>query len=210
MENRQRCPWMFKVPEYLPYHDHEWGTPNHEDNIHFEFLVMENFQAGLSWSTVFTKRENYRKSFAGFDPEKVARFTENKIEKLVQNPGIIRNRQKIKAVVNNAKRFLEVQNEFGSFDKYIWGFVNGKPIVKGWRRNSQIPVTNKASDNLSADLKKRGFQFVGSTIMYAHMQTLGLVNDHLVSCFRFEEIIRIYETQNSHRGRRAYKIGLKN
>lgn len=179
---------MFKVPEYLPYHDHEWGTPNHDDLVHFEFLTMENFQAGLSWPMIFKKRENYRQAFAGFDPIKVARFTEKRIEKLVLDASIIRNRQKIKAVVNNAKRFQEVQQEFGSFDKYIWGFVDGKPIVKGWKQNSQIPVTNKASDKLSIDLKKRGFQFVGSTTMYAHMQTFGLVNDHLVSCFRFSEI----------------------
>lgn len=192
MDTKQRCTWMFKVPEYLPYHDHEWGKPNHEDQTHFEFLTMENFQAGLSWSTVFLKRKNYRKAFAEFDPEKVARYTEKKIEKLVLDPSIIRNRQKIKAVVNNAKRFLEVQNEFGSFDKYIWEFVNGKPIVKGWKSNSLIPVTNKVSDKLSLDLKQRGFQFVGSTTMYAHMQTFGLVNDHLVTCFRFEEINKMY------------------
>lgn len=187
MKEKQRCTWMFKVPEYLPYHDHEWGVPNHDDQVHFEFLVMENFQAGLSWSTVFLKRENYRKAFA--NPQKVARFNDKKIEKLVQDSSIIRNRQKIKAVVNNAKHFLEVQNEFGSFDKYIWGFVDGKPIVKGWKRNSQVPVTNKASDKLSLDLKERGFQFVGSTTVYAHMQTFGLVNDHLVTCFRFKELI---------------------
>lgn len=193
MEEKTRCPWMFKIPEYLPYHDHEWGTPNHDDTAHFEFLVMENFQAGLSFAAVFRKRDNYRKVFAGFDPAKVARFTPAKVEKLVLNPSIIRNRQKIKAVVNNAKRFLEVQNEFGSFDKYIWSFVDGKPIVKGWKNNNQIPTTNKASDKLSIDLKNRGFQFVGSTTMYAHMQTFGLVNDHVVSCFRFEEINRLYD-----------------
>jgi DNA-3-methyladenine glycosylase I len=192
MEDKQRCPWMFKVPQYLPYHDHEWGTPNHEDLVHFEFLTMENFQAGLSWSTVFLKRENYRKAFSGFDPEKVARFTEKKIEKLVLDPSIIRNRQKIIAVVNNAKRFMEVQNDFGTFDNYMWGFVDGKPIVKGWKKNSQVPITNKTSDKLSADLKQRGFQFVGSTTIYAHMQTFGLVNDHLVSCFRFEEVNKMY------------------
>jgi len=192
IDNKPRCPWMFKVPEYLPYHDHEWGVPNHDDRLHFEFLVMENFQAGLSWGVVFKKRENYRKAFAGFDPSKVACFTEKRIEKLVINPGIIRNRQKIKAVVNNAKRFLELQKEFVTFDTYLWSFLKGKPIVKGWKKNSQIPVTNKASDQISADLKKRGFQFVGSTTIYAHMQTFGLVNDHLVSCFRFEEINRMY------------------
>ena len=189
---KPRCPWMFKVPEYLPYHDHEWGTPSHDDRAHFEFLVMENFQAGLSFATVFRKRGNYRKAFGDFDPAKVARFTDKKVEKLVLDPSIIRNRQKIKAVVNNAKRFLEVQQEFGSFDAYIWTFVGGKPIVKGWKKATQIPVTNKASDKLSIDLKKRGFQFVGSTTMYAHMQTFGLVNDHVVSCFRFEEINGMY------------------
>ena len=196
MDNKQRCTWMFKVPEYLPYHDHEWGTPNHDDLVHFEFLAMENFQAGLSWSTVFLKRENYRKVFSGFEPEKVARFTEQKIEKLVLNPAIIRNRQKIKAVVNNAKCFIKVQEEFVSFDNYIWGFVDGKPIAKGWEKNSHVPVTNKASDKLSLDLKQRGFQFVGSTTMYAHMQTFGLVNDHLVSCFRFEEINQMHSQRS--------------
>jgi DNA-3-methyladenine glycosylase I len=190
VDGKPRCPWMFKVPEYLPYHDHEWGTRNHDDGAHFEFLVMENFQAGLSWAAVFRKRENYRKAFAGFDPVKVARFSEAKIDKLAQDARIIRNRQKIKAVVNNAKRFLEVQKEFGSFDAYLWRFVNGKPIAKAWKRQAQIPVTNKVSDKLSADLKKRGFQFVGSTTMYAHMQTFGLVNDHVVSCFRFSELTR--------------------
>jgi DNA-3-methyladenine glycosylase I len=193
MEEKQRCPWQFKIPEYLPYHDLEWGTPNHDDQSHFEFLVMENFQAGLSFSMIFKKRENYKKAFAGFDPVKVARFTPSKIEKLVLNPSIIRNRQKIKAVVNNAKRFLEVQNEFGSFDKYIWSFVDGKPIVKGWKRTSQIPVTNKVSDKLSIDLKKRGFQFVGSTVIYAHMQTFGLVNDHVATCYRFHEINKMFK-----------------
>ena len=188
MDKKQRCPWLYKIPEYLPYHDHEWGTPNHDDRIHFEFLVMENFQAGLNFAMIFKRRENYRKAFANFDVEKVARFSSSKIEKLILNPSIIRNRQKIKAVVNNAGRFLEVQNEFGSFDEYIWSFVNGKAIVKGWKKNSQIPATNKGSDKISADLKKRGFQFVGSTVIYAHMQTLGLVNDHLVSCYRFDEI----------------------
>ena len=192
MEDKPRCPWQFKIPEYLPYHDHEWGTPNHDDRAHFEFLVMENFQAGLSFSMIFKKRENYRKAFAGFDPEMVARFTPAKTEKLTTNPLIIRNRQKIKAVVNNAKRFLDVQDEFGSFDMYIWRFIDGKPIIKGWKKTSQVPVTNKVSDKLSADLKQRGFQFVGSTVMYAHMQTFGLVNDHLVSCYRFEEINKMY------------------
>ena len=192
-DGKPRCPWMFKVPEYLPYHDQEWGVPSHDDNHHFEHLVMENFQAGLSFATIFRRRKNYRKAFAEFNPIKVARFTEKKIEKLVLDASIIRNRQKIKAVVNNAKRFLEVQKEFGSFDKYLWKFVDGKPIVKGWKTNKQIPATNKLSDKISIDLKKRGFQFVGSTTIYAHLQTFGLVNDHVVSCFRFEEIKAMFE-----------------
>lgn len=191
-DGKPRCSWMFKVPEYLPYHDHEWGTPTHDDKKHFEFLVMENFQAGLSWAAVFRRRENYRKAFAGFNVQKVARFTEARIEKLVLNPGIIRNRQKIKAAVNNAKKFLEVQREFGTFDAYLWSFAMHKPISKGYTKSSQIPTKNKLSDLISANMKKRGFQFVGSTTIYAHLQTFGLVNDHLKHCFRYAEINRMH------------------
>jgi DNA-3-methyladenine glycosylase I len=181
-----RCGWCLSFDQYIQYHDEEWGVPVHDDQTHFEFLVLEAAQAGLSWSTVLKKRENYREAFANFDPEKVARFTEARIEKLLQNPGIVRNRLKVNAAVNNAKRFLEVQKEFGSFDKYIWGFVNHKPIVNKPKSLGEIRPTSKESDALSKDLLKRGFKFVGSTIIYAHMQACGLVNDHLVDCWRFK------------------------
>lgn len=181
-----RCGWCLSFDQYIQYHDEEWGVPVHDDQTHFEFLVLEAAQAGLSWSTVLKKRENYREAFANFDPQKVARFTEARIEKLLQNPGIVRNRLKVNAAVNNAKRFLEVQKEFGSFDKYIWGFVNHKPMVNKPKSLSEIRPTSKESDALSKDLLKRGFKFVGSTIIYAHMQACGLVNDHLVDCWRFK------------------------
>ena len=181
-----RCGWCLSFDQYIQYHDEEWGVPVHDDNTHFEFLILEGAQAGLSWSTVLKKRENYHEAFANFDPEKVARFTEVRIEKLLQNPGIVRNRLKVNAAVNNAKRFLEVQKEFGSFDKYIWGFVNHKPIVNSPKSLSEIRPTSKESDALSKDLLKRGFKFVGSTIIYAHMQACGLVNDHLVDCWRYK------------------------
>ena len=184
MKEKFRCPWCLKFNEYIEYHDKEWGVPVHDDNIHFEFLILEGAQAGLSWSTVLKKREGYRKAFSDFDPKKVSRFTEAKIEKILQDPGIVRNRLKVYSVVNNAKRFLEVQKEFGTFDNYIWQFVGGKPIVNKWKQTSQIPATSHISDAISKDLKKRGFNSVGSTIMYAHMQATGMVNDHLVSCFR--------------------------
>ncbi len=184
MKDKQRCPWAYgSSPLYIPYHDEEWGRPVHDDRTQFEFLTLESAQAGLSWSTVLNKREGYRRAFAGFDPVKVARFTPARIEKLLKDPGIIRNRLKVLAAVNNARRFLEVQAEFGTFCRYIWGFVGGKPKVNRWTSLSQLPATSKESDALSADLKARGFKFVGSTIVYAHMQATGLVNDHLVSCF---------------------------
>jgi DNA-3-methyladenine glycosylase I len=181
-----RCGWCLSFDQYIQYHDEEWGVPVHDDNTHFEFLILEGAQAGLSWSTVLKKRENYREAFANFDSAKVARFTEVRIEKLLQDPGIVRNRLKVNAAVNNAKRFLEVQKEFGSFDKYIWGFVNHKPIVNSPKSLSEIRPTSKESDALSKDLLKRGFKFVGSTIIYAHMQACGLVNDHLVDCWRYK------------------------
>src|SRR6185295_6625830 len=165
----------------------EWGVPVHDDNKHFEFLILEGAQAGLSWAIILKKREGYRKAFAGFDPVKVSRFTSTRIEKLLLDPGIVRNRLKVNATVNNAKRFLEVQKEFGSFDKYIWGFVKDKPIVNKPTQLGQIKPTSKESDALSKDLIKRGFKFVGSTVIYAHMQACGLVNDHLVNCHRFKE-----------------------
>ena len=186
-----RCPWCLKFDQYIDYHDQEWGVPVHDDLVHFEFLILEGAQAGLSWSTILKKREGYRKAFAGFDPRKVARFTDAKIEKLLLNPAIVRNRLKVKAAVNNARRFMEVQKEFGSFDRYIWTFVKGAPLVSQRKTLKQIPPTSKESDALSKDLIRRGFKFVGSTVIYAHMQACGLVNDHLVDCFRFTETNRL-------------------
>jgi len=185
MKQKERCPWAYgSSPLYIPYHDEEWGVPVRDDRLQFEFLTLESAQAGLSWNTILNKREGYRRAFAGFDPEKVARFGEKKIAALLKDPGIVRNRLKVRAAVNNARRFLEVRAEFGTFSDYIWGFVGGEPKVNRWTRLSQLPASSKESDALSADLKRRGFKFVGSTIMYAHMQATGLVNDHLVSCFR--------------------------
>ncbi len=184
----QRCPWSLGVNDaYIAYHDHEWGVPARDDRTQFEFLLLEGAQAGLSWSMVLNKRDGYRQAFAGFDPVKVARFTPARLEKLRQTPAIIRNRLKIAAAVTNARAFLEVQAEFGSFSDYIWGFVDGVPVQNRWRSQQQVPATSKISDALSKDLKKRGFRFVGSTIVYAHMQATGLVNDHLVSCHRHSE-----------------------
>jgi DNA-3-methyladenine glycosylase I len=186
-----RCTWCLKFDQYIEYHDKEWGVPVHDDRIHFEFLILEGAQAGLSWSTILKKREGYRKAFAGFDPEKVARFTTRKLEKILLDPGIVRNRLKVFAARNNAMRFLDVQKEFGSFDQYIWSFVNHKPIVNKWKSLNQIPATSKHSDALSQDLSKRGFKFVGSTVMYAHMQACGLINDHLVDCFRYKQVQQV-------------------
>lgn len=185
MEEKKRCPWCLSTETYIRYHDDEWGIPVHDDKIHFEFLILEGAQAGLSWSTVLHKRAGYRKNFAEFDPEKVARFTQKRIEKILLDPGIVRNRLKVQAAVHNAKRFLEVQKEFGSFDNYIWRFVNGKTKLNKWKRQNQLPATSKESDALSADLIKRGFKFVGSTVIYAHMQACGLINDHLVDCWKY-------------------------
>ncbi len=185
---QQRCAWAETGSDlYREYHDTEWGVPLHDDCKQFEFLILEGAQAGLSWLTVLKKREGYRKAFASFDPVKVARFSEERIESLIRNPEIIRNRLKIVSAVNNARAFLDLQREFGSFDAYIWGFVKGKPIQNRWRTMADIPATSEESEALSKDLKQRGFNFVGSTIMYAHMQAVGMVNDHLVSCFRYRE-----------------------
>lgn len=170
------------------YHDNEWGVPVHDDQTHFEFLTLEGAQAGLSWSTILRKRDGYRRAFANFDPAKVARFTPAKIEKLLLDPGIIRNRSKVECAVSNARQFLKLVDEKGSFDDYIWSFVGGKPIVNRWKQSGQIPATSKESDALAADLKKRGFKFVGSTVMYAHLQAAGLINDHLVDCPRWREV----------------------
>jgi DNA-3-methyladenine glycosylase I len=182
-----RCPWP-KTDLSIAYHDTEWGTPLHDDRKLFEFIVLDCFQAGLSWSTVLNKRENFRKAFANFDPVKIAKFNENKFERLMGDTGIVRNRLKINATIANAKAFLAIQKEFGSFDKYIWQFVGEKPMVNKWKSLSQIPAKTKESDAMSADLKARGFSFVGSTICYSFMQAAGMVNDHLVSCERYGEL----------------------
>lgn len=180
-----RCKWAEGTsPNYIEYHDSEWGVPVFDDRVQFEFLILEGAQAGLSWSTILNKRDGYKKAFADFDPDKVARFTEKRIEKLLQDPSIVRNRLKVRSAVTNAQAFLAVQKEFGSFSTYIWGFVGGKPIQNRIRKDSDVRATSPESDALSADLKKRGFKFVGSTIMYAHMQATGMVNDHVVGCFR--------------------------
>ncbi len=180
-----RCKWAEGVSlDYIEYHDKEWGVPVHDDRVQFEFLLLEGAQAGLSWSTILNKREGYRKAFAGFDVEKVARFTKHRIEKLLQDPAIVRNRLKVESAVTNAQAFIAVQEEFGSFSKYIWGFVDGTPIQNRFRKDGDVPATTPESDALSKDLKKRGFRFVGSTIVYAHMQATGLVNDHVTGCFR--------------------------
>ena len=173
---------------YQDYHDKEWGVPIHNDRVHFEFLILEGAQAGLSWETILKKRDNYQRVFANFDARKVAKFDKRKYDQLLKNPGIVRNRLKIKSTIENAKKFLEIQKEFGSFDKYVWQFVGGKPIVAKRQKMSDIPAKTKEAENLSKDLKKRGFNFVGPTIIYAYMQATGLVNDHTVNCFRYNEL----------------------
>lgn len=188
MKELVRCPWCLGFDQYITYHDEEWGVPVHDDKTHFEFLILEGAQAGLSWSTILKKREGYRKNFADFDPNKVARFSDKKLEKVLLDPSIVRNRLKVFAAVTNAKQFLKVQEEFGSFDKYIWGFVGGKPIVNKRKTMKEVPATTPESDALSKDLIKRGFKFVGSTVIYAHMQACGLVNDHLVECHRYKTV----------------------
>lgn len=181
----KRCQWAGSVSlDYIEYHDKEWGVPIYDDRVQFEFLILEGAQAGLSWSTILNKRSGYRKAFADFDPVKVARFTEKRIEKLLLDPSIVRNRLKVQSAVSNAKVFLKVQKEYGSFCEYIWGFVGGKPLQTNLKKDGDVPATSPESDALSKDLKKRGFKFVGSTIIYAHMQATGMVNDHVTSCFR--------------------------
>jgi len=188
-----RCPWVdLSKDDYIAYHDREWGVPVHDDRLLFEFLTLESAQAGLSWYTVLKKRENYRIAFENFEPEKIAGFSQAKIAGLLLNPGIIRNRLKIEATVNNAHKFLEVQEKYGSFSKYIWGFVDGKPKINKILKLSDYPATSEESDALSKDLKKRGFKFLGSTICYAHMQATGMVNDHSINCFRRNELIEKY------------------
>ncbi len=186
---KRRCSWPIAGDKlYEDYHDLEWGVPLYDDQKIFEFLVLESAQAGLSWRTVLYKRENYRKAFAGFDPQKVARFIPQDVEKLLKNAGIIRNRLKIAAAINNAQRFLEIQKEFGTFSKYIWGFVGGKPIRNTWKTLKDLPVITPESEALARNLKKRGFKFLGPTVIYAHMQATGMVNDHSVDCFRYQEV----------------------
>jgi len=189
----ERCNWGNTAPNMIKYHDEEWGVPLHDDRKLFEFFVLEGFQAGLSWQIVLNKRESFREAFDFFDPEKVARYDEKTIASLGENAAIIRNKAKIAACVNNAQRFLEVQAEFGSFDRYIWQFVDFKPIVNSFTSLKELPAKTALSDLISADLKKRGFKFVGSTVIYAHMQATGMVNDHIVSCFRYNEIISNYD-----------------
>ncbi len=180
-----RCKWAEGVSlDYIAYHDEEWGVPVWDDRTQFEFLILEGAQAGLSWSTILNKRSGYRKNFADFDAQKVARFTKKRIEKILEDPAVVRNRLKVESAVSNAKAFLDVQEEFGTFSEYIWGFVDGEPIQNKLRKDSDTPVTSPESDALSKDLKARGFKFVGSTIVYAHMQATGMVNDHVDSCFR--------------------------
>ncbi len=185
-----RCAWAGDDPLYVAYHDEEWGVPVHDDRLLFEFIVLEGAQAGLSWLTILRKREGYRKAFAGFDAEKVARFTKAKREKLLLNPRIVRNRLKVESAVTNARAFLDVQEEFGSFDEYIWRFVDGKPIVNRFKSMKDVPAKTELSDTISKDLKQRGFKFVGSTIVYAHMQATGMVNDHAMACFRYKQLLK--------------------
>lgn len=188
---KSRCTWCMGSEEYIKYHDEEWGVPVYSDQIHFEFLILESAQAGLSWSTILKKREGYRKAFADFNYEIVAEFPESYVQDLMQDPNIIRNQLKIKAAINNARRFMEVQDTFGSFTAYIWDFVGGKPILNPYHQTSQLPATTGVSDKLAKDFKQRGFKFLGSTTLYAHMQATGLVNDHMPSCFRYKEVQKL-------------------
>jgi DNA-3-methyladenine glycosylase I len=203
----KRCSWAGSDPLMLRYHDREWGVPVHDDRKHFEFLILEGAQAGLSWSTVLRKREGYRRAFSEFDPEKVARYTGKRIQNLLGDPAIIRNRLKIESAVRNARAFLAAQEEFGSFDSYCWRFVEGRPKWNRWKAPRQIPAISRESDAFSKDLKRRGFRFVGSTIVYAHMQAVGMVNDHLVDCFRYREIRRLGSAARSLSPRRRGSKG---
>ena len=188
MMAKKRCAWCGSDTLYVEYHDTEWGVPVYDDDTLFEFLILETFQAGLSWITILRKRENFRKAFDGFDYKKIANYNEKKYESLLQDAGIIRNRLKIKATITNAQAFIKIQQEFGSFSAYIWEFTNGKPIKNAYKSLNEVPATTELSDKLSKDLKKRGFKFVGSTVIYAHMQATGMVNDHTTECFRYNEV----------------------
>ena len=185
---KHRCGWCVGDPLYEAYHDEEWGTAVYDDNTLFEFLILETFQAGLSWITVLRKRENFRKAFDGFDYKKIAKYNQNKIDELLQDAGIIRNKLKVNATITNAQAFMKIQDEFGSFSKYIWGFTDGKPIINAFKSQNDIPANTPLSDTISKDLKKRGFKFVGTTVVYAHMQATGMVNDHEINCFRYKEV----------------------
>ena len=185
---KKRCDWATKTALEEAYHDKEWGVPLHDDRALFEFLILEGFQAGLSWSTILTKRENFREAFNQFDATKISQYDQKKVDELLANPGIVRNKLKVNAAITNAKTFLQIQQEHGSFDAYIWQFVDGKPIQNAWKDASEVPATTPISDHMSKTLKKAGFKFVGSTICYAFMQATGMVNDHLTSCFRYQEI----------------------
>jgi DNA-3-methyladenine glycosylase I len=187
-QTKKRCPWCLSDPLYIDYHDREWGVPVHDDCKWFEFLLLEGAQAGLNWLLVLKKRENYRKAYDGFDFARIARYSEKKIDRLLTDPGLIRNRAKISASVSNARAFLKIRKEFGSFDRYIWAFTGGNPLRNCWKADSQIPARTQLSDSISNDLRHRGFKFVGSTIIYAHMQATGMVNDHLIGCFRYKEL----------------------
>ncbi|MDR3201519.1 MAG: DNA-3-methyladenine glycosylase I [Spirochaetales bacterium] len=187
---KKRCGWCESSDLYIAYHDTEWGVPVHDDRKQFEFLVLESAQAGLSWITILKKRENYRKAYDGFDPQKVARYGEAKKKKLLADAGIVRNRLKIEASINNAKRFLEIQKEFGSFSVYIWGFTKGKTVKGKWKTLAELPARTELSDRVAEDMKKRGFRFLGSVIMYSHMQATGIINDHLAGCFRYKEVAK--------------------
>src|SRR4051794_729924 len=189
-----RCAWPGN-PLAIRYHDEEWGVPQHHDRILFEFLILEGAQAGLSWNTILNKRENYRRAFDGFDPKRVAAYDQRKVQKLLADSGIVRNKLKIAAAIENAKAFLRVQEEFGSFDRYIWQLAGGKPRVNKWRSPKQVPAKTPESDVMSKDLQRRGFKFVGSTICYAFMQAVGMVNDHVVECFRHSELLRAVEVK---------------
>jgi DNA-3-methyladenine glycosylase I len=185
---KKTCPWPGNNELMIKYHDDEWGVPVHDDRKLFEFLVLDAFQAGLSWSTILNKRENFRKAFDNFQPEVIAEYSEGKIESLLQDAGIIRNKLKVRATVTNARSFLKIQDEFGSFDQYIWRFTGGKPKINRWKKLEEIPASTAVSDHMSKDLKKRGFKFVGTTICYAFMQAAGMVNDHIVDCFRYSKV----------------------
>ena len=189
-KNKKRCPWPSDIPIMIMYHDKEWGVPVHNDRKLFEFLLLEGFQAGLSWLTILNKRKNFKNAFDNFDFNKVSGYDKRKINSLLKDEGIIRNKLKIESAVTNAKAFLKVRKEFGTFDKYIWSFVNGEPIINKYKSLKRVPARTKLSDKISVELKKRGFRFVGSTIIYAHMQATGMVNDHTTDCFRYKELLK--------------------